>query len=49
MIDMDSISNENVKKIVNEYYKSNELQLAIKNICNTTIKWIHIYNAIFNS
>ncbi len=37
MIILDDYMLQNIANFINEYYKSNELQLAIKNICNTTM------------
>lgn len=34
---LDDYMLQNIANFINEYYKSNELQLAIKNICNTTM------------
>ena len=39
---------QNIANFVNEYYKSNELQLAIKNICNTTMIKYEIATLIIN-
>ena len=37
MVILDDYMLQNIANFINEYYKSNELQLAIKNICNTTM------------
>lgn len=34
---LDDYMLQNIANFITEYYKSNELQLAIKNICNTTM------------
>ena len=45
---LDDYMLQNIANFVNEYYKSNELQLAIKNICNTTIIKYEIATLIIN-
>jgi hypothetical protein len=48
MIILDDYMLQNIANFVNEYYKSNELQLAIKNICNTTMIKYDIATLIIN-
>lgn len=48
MIILDDYMLQNIANFVNEYYKSNELQLAIKNICNTTMMKYEIATLIIN-
>ncbi len=48
MIILDDYMLQNIANFVNEYYKSNELQLAIKNICNTTMIKYEIATLIIN-
>lgn len=45
---LDDYMLQNIANFVNEYYKSNELQLAIKNICNTTMIKYEIATLIIN-
>ena len=45
---LDDYMLQNIANFVNEYYKSNELQLAIKNICNTTMIKYEISTLIIN-
>ena len=45
---LDDYMLQNIANFVNEYYKSNELQLAIKNICNTTMMKYEIATLIIN-
>ncbi len=48
MIILDDYMLQNIANFVNEYYKSNELQLAIKNRCNTTMIKYDIATLIIN-
>lgn len=48
MVILDDYMLQNIANFVNEYYKSNELQLAIKNICNTTMMKYEIATLIIN-
>ena len=48
MVILDDYMLQNIANFVNEYYKSNELQLAIKNICNTTMIKYEIATLIIN-
>lgn len=48
MIILDDYMLQNIANFINEYYKSNELQLAIKNICNTTMIKYEIATLIIN-
>lgn len=48
MIILDDYMLQNIANFVNEYYKSNELQLAIKNICNATMIKYEIATLIIN-
>ena len=48
MIILDDYMLQNIANFVSEYYKSNELQLAIKNICNTTMIKYEIATLIIN-
>ena len=48
MIILDDYMLQNIANFVNEYYKSNELQLAIKNIYNTTMIKYEIATLIIN-
>lgn len=48
MIILDDYMLQNIANFVNEYYKSNELQLAIKNICNSTMIKYEIATLIIN-
>ena len=48
MLILDDYMLQNLANFVNEYYKSNELQLAIKNICNTTMMKYEIATLIIN-
>jgi hypothetical protein len=45
---LDDYMLQNIANFVNEYYKSNELQLAIKNICNSTMIKYEIATLIIN-
>lgn len=45
---LDDYMLQNIANFVNEYYKSNELQLAIKNIYNTTMIKYEIATLIIN-
>ena len=45
---LDDYMLQNIANFVNEYYKSNELQLAIKNRCNTTMIKYDIATLIIN-
>ena len=48
MIILDDYMLQNIANFINEYYKSNELKLAIKNICNTTMIKYEIATLIIN-
>lgn len=48
MIILDDYMLQNIANFVNEYYKSNELQLVIKNICNSTMIKYEIATLIIN-